>query len=121
MDFYPWLSQDGTLYLSLSLFSQFHCKKPVYELKDTPITGPWKKRNKLFKRAAILLERAVANTIKNPIGGDGFNPISSSVPMVSWESLELKLPPQYKLYCFISIITLRIFKGVCIRSTRCIY
>jgi hypothetical protein len=29
MDFNPWLSDDGTLYLTAVLFSQFDCKQPV--------------------------------------------------------------------------------------------
>ncbi len=93
MDFYPWCADDGTLFLSLALFSQFHCKEPVYELKKTPLAAPWKKRNKLFKKAALLLEKAVAGAIKKTETGDGFNPIRTTVPLVSWEDLGLKLPP----------------------------
>ena len=93
MDFYPWHADNGTLCLSLALFSQFHCKEPVYELKKTPLTGPWKKRRKLFEKAAKLLEKAVADTIKTTNTGDGFNAVSTSIPVVSWEDLGLVLPP----------------------------
>ncbi|MCH7471809.1 hypothetical protein IIA79_02525, partial [bacterium] len=60
MDFYPWLSDDGTLFLTTSLYSQFHCKKPVFSTKGKPLTGPWAKRDRLFRQAGEMLERGQA-------------------------------------------------------------
>ena len=45
MDFNPWLSEDGTLFITVVVFSQFDCKAPVFSEK---IIGPWKKYKKLF-------------------------------------------------------------------------
>ena len=96
MDFYPWLSDDSTLFLSLALFSQFHCKKPVFELKKDPLTGPWKDRNALFTRAAAIMENAVEDCIQDPEGGDGFDIIPQTIPIVNWQELGLPLPPAPK-------------------------
>ncbi len=93
MDFYPWLSEDGTLFLSLSLFSQFHCKNPVFERKDDSLTGPWRKRKHLFRKAAEIMEAAVDETINGIGEGDGFAPVPFTVSVVNWEDLGLVLPP----------------------------
>lgn len=92
MDFYPWLSEGGTLFLSCALFSQFHCKKPVFELKDKPLAGPWKDRNTLFKSAATAMEQAVQKIIKDPVGGDGFDVVPLDLLRVSWKDLGFPLP-----------------------------
>ena len=90
MDFYPWLAKDDTLYLSLALFSQFHCKKPVFTHK---LTGTWKKRSRLFKQAAKTMEAEIARQIENPVNGDGFSPVQNNVQTVSWSNLGYTLPP----------------------------
>ena len=79
-------------FLSLALFSQFHCKTPVFEKKDEPLTGPWKDRNKLFTRAAVIMEDAVQTCIQDPAGGDGFDIIPPDIPVVNWEDLGFPLP-----------------------------
>lgn len=94
MDFYPWRSDDGTLFLSLALYSQFHCKEPIYEKKQAPLIGPWADRDALFREAAALMEKAVAQQIRAPETGDAFDPVSTDVPIRSWENLGFPLPPQ---------------------------
>ena len=91
-DFYPWLSDDGTLFLSLAVFSQFHCKKPVFELKKEPLTGPWAERDNLFRTAAAIMEDAVAASMKNTNYGDGFDPVGPGITQKSWDELGLTLP-----------------------------
>ena len=93
MDFYPWRAKDGTLFLSLALYSQFDCRTPVFEMKQHPLTGPWRERDALFQKAATLLQRAVSSRIQNPLGGDGFDALDIHVPTVGWERLGLALPP----------------------------
>lgn len=92
MDFYPWRGQDGTLFISLALYSQFHCKKPVFELRDKPIQGPYDKRAELFKQAGRLMEDQVKQHITDPFGGDGFDFVEEGIPVVSWETLGYALP-----------------------------
>jgi hypothetical protein len=56
MDFNPWLSEDGTLYVTVVVFSQFDCKTPVFSKK---IVGPWESYPKLFSLASAAGEDAV--------------------------------------------------------------
>lgn len=93
MDFYPWLSADGTLYISLALYSQFHCKKPVFETGDDKVIGPYKKRKALFEKAARLMEEKVKEVMADPLGGDGFDPVPTQTPVLSWKELGHDLPP----------------------------
>ena len=92
MDFYPWRADDGTLFLSLAIYSQFHCKEPVFELKKPPIVGPWKDRKKMFRKAAAIMEREVEKRIQDPEGGDGFDPVSRNIPETTWDALGFPLP-----------------------------
>ena len=89
MDFYPWLSDDGTLFLTVAVFSQFYCHAPVTQDK---IIGPWKDRKKLFRKAGELAEKIVAGIINNPQSGDSFSPIKKNIPKISWEKLGFDLP-----------------------------
>jgi len=93
MDFYPWLDESGELYLSVKLFSQFHCHKPIYTHHDEPFRGPWKRREEVFASAAAAMEQAVVDAMRASRLGDGVDPIRASTPLVTWESLGLPLPP----------------------------
>lgn len=92
MDFYPWVSEGGALYLSVALFSQFHCHDPIFEQSGEKLNGSWEDREKLFAKAAAVLEGAVIDAMRNSKIGDGFTPIADSVPVKSWEALGLPLP-----------------------------
>jgi polyisoprenoid-binding protein YceI len=92
MDFYPWLAPDGTLYLSLALYSQFDCETPIFEKKQDPLTGSWKSRRELFEQAAALMETAVVRQIGSPASGDAFDPVAAAVPRLSWEEIGFTLP-----------------------------
>lgn len=94
MDFYPWRAEDGTLFLSLALYSQFHCKAPVFEKKTEPLVGPYAERAQLFQRAAEIMEAAVADQIADTADGDGFDPVPQKRPTVAWADLGYPLPPK---------------------------
>ncbi len=93
MDFNPWLSPDGTLHLSVELYSQFHCKKPVFTHGGKPFVGPWVRREALFAEAARALEDAIIRHMAAAGSGDAFDPVASRIPVVSFEALGLALPP----------------------------
>ena len=90
MDFNPWRSNGGTLYLTVVLFSQFDCKEPVFTKK---ITAPWAQRGTLFQEAAAVMENAVVRIAANPQSGDSFDPVNRDVPTKNWESIGFSLPP----------------------------
>jgi len=87
MDFYPWVSEKGTMYLSYALFSQFHCKKPVYfSSEEDKMSGPWRKREDLFAKAATRLEEEVLKQLSRDLG-DGFVPVSAKASVSDWPPL----------------------------------
>ncbi|MFQ5462359.1 MAG: YceI family protein [Phycisphaerae bacterium] len=94
MDFNPWVSADGTLFLSVALYSQFHCKKPIFTHGGKPFVGPWADRTRLFAQAAAAMGQAVGDAITESLVGDGLDPVPSETPVVSWESMGLALPPR---------------------------
>ncbi|MFP4419450.1 MAG: YceI family protein [Desulfococcaceae bacterium] len=94
MDFYPWRADDGTLFLSLALYSQFHCKAPVFEMKKEPLVGPYSEREKLFRQAAEIMEKAVARQIADTEDGDGFDPVAKETPAIAWAETGYPLPPK---------------------------
>lgn len=92
MDLYPYRSEDGKLFVSLALFSQFNCIDPVFAQFDDPIRGSFDQLEDVFARAGRRLEQAVAEQISGSEIGDGFDPIPESVEQASWPSLGLRLP-----------------------------
>ena len=93
MDFNPWLSDDGTLFITVVVFSQFDCKEPVFSKK---IIGPWKKYPKLFRQASAAGEDAVVRIASDPASGDSFDPVKKTTPRKSWELIGFALPPAPK-------------------------
>lgn len=87
MDFYPWVSDKGKLYLSYALFSQFHCKKPVFlSAEEDKMVGSWRKRKSLFEKAAARLEQEVEKQLTRDLG-DGFMPLPADTPAIAWPEL----------------------------------
>ncbi len=94
MDFNPWLSEDGTLYITVVVFSQFDCKAPVFSKK---IVGPWKSYPKLFSQASAAGEDAVEQIIANPASGDSFDAVRKNTPQKTWAQIGFPLPPAPKV------------------------
>lgn len=91
LDFYPYVA-EGELYLSMALFSMFHCKEPLWRSEE-PIRGPWVNRTELFARAARLGEEAIAAQRLAVESGDGFDVVPQGVVVKSWADLGSPLPP----------------------------
>lgn len=93
-DYYPYLAADGRLYVSLALFSQFHCHEPVFTLTDGSLNGPFEDAAEVFARGAKILGDEIARQLQESALGDGFDVVSSETSAVSWEALGLVLPPK---------------------------
>jgi len=93
-DYYPFLAADGTLYVGLALFSQFHCHEPVFTLMDGSLNGTWENADEVFARGAIILADEIARQLDESDLGDGFDVVPSDKSMVSWKALGLPLPPK---------------------------
>lgn len=92
-DFYPYAAADGTLYLSLAIFSQFNCHDAVYTAYDGEVTGTLEEAELAFAEAAALLEAETERLIATSTLGDGFDAVGPTVARTSWEALGLELPP----------------------------
>ena len=89
-DFHPYVSEDGTLYVSTELYSQFHCHEPVKSWLDVPVSGPIADRDAVFAQAAARIEAEITRQLAESQLGDGFDVVA--VPSVSWEQAGLPLP-----------------------------
>lgn len=92
MDFYPYRAEDGDLFVSMALFSQFNCAIPIYTNFAEPLKGRWRDYERVFRLAAETLEREVAKQIDRSEFGDDFDPVDVSVKGVTWDALGLQLP-----------------------------
>ncbi len=94
LDAYPWAADDGTLYVSSALFSQFHCKLPIFRSpSDGALTGPWSERSRLLADVARLLDDEVARQQGLIGSGDAFDTLAADIPVRGWDALGLSLPP----------------------------
>lgn len=89
VDLYPYVSEDGTVFVSSALFSQFHCHEPVMAWIDEPTSGS---ASDALVAAMIRAEAEIARQIAESDLGDGFDVVS--VPHVSWDNAGLALPAQ---------------------------
>lgn len=92
VDFYPYRGADGKLFISLALFSQFHCHEPVYTSGKVPVEGAFAQYTEAFETAAKRLATQVEAELKNTRFGDGIDALSQDVPVKTWEQLGLTLP-----------------------------
>jgi polyisoprenoid-binding protein YceI len=100
VDFYPYLddggmpnSGEGTLYLSMAIYSQFHCHDPVWTLDGEQLNGPWQKRTEIFAKGYGKAAEEIARQIEQSELGDGFVPImDQDQPRVPWSEPYFKLP-----------------------------
>ena len=93
-DFHPYRSEDGTLYLSLELYSMFNCIRPVFSTGDQPLSASFADYAELFSEAGKLLQEEILEQTQNSTIGDAWSPIATAVASKSWEELQLALPPE---------------------------
>ena len=92
LDIYPYLDEDGLLYLSLALFSQFNCIKPVFTTGNKPLQGQLEKAAELFYQAGQLFEQEITRQLQTSETGDALSPVPKEIPFKCWEALGLLLP-----------------------------
>ena len=88
LDIHPYLSQDGMLYLSGEIYSQFNCVKAVVSHLETPWhSGKWDHRQQLLEELGKTIEMAVLQEIQSSNIGDAFTGIPPEIEHKSWEEL----------------------------------
>lgn len=93
LDFYPYRDAAGKLFVSVALFSQFHCKEAIFKSEE-PLSGPYAERAGVFERAARALELEVERQLRESELGDAFDPLGPEIETRTWEELDLALPPR---------------------------
>lgn len=91
MDLHPYRGADGQFFVSMALFSQFHCHEPVWVSKQ-PVSGEWEHRHEVIAQAAATLEAQVQRQILASKIGDGFVSVGNEAARKSWEELGLSIP-----------------------------
>lgn len=89
VDFYPHRSADDQLFVTVAVFSQFHCKKPVFTNQSAPVQGAWSDRREVWQQAGQLAVAEIERVLADSSVGDGFDTVDTSVPVVSWQELGL--------------------------------
>lgn len=90
--FYPYRSEDGKIFISMEVYSQFNCVDPVYKQFEEPISGSWKGWQKTMAAAAAQLEGRILEQLGSVERGDGFLPLTKEMPVRSFEDLGFPLP-----------------------------
>lgn len=90
-DFHPYLSADGTLYLSLELYSMFNCIRPVFSTREQPLQASYTNADVLFAEAGQRLQQEIMTQIAASEIGDAWSPLADDVTAASWEDLGLAL------------------------------
>jgi polyisoprenoid-binding protein YceI len=91
LDLHPFRSGD-LLFVSAEVYSQFDCHEPIWSGLDDPVVGWWDERDDVFARAAGRLETELLATLAAAGDGDAFDVVPGTVPVVTWEALDLALP-----------------------------
>ena len=92
LDFYPYVSDESTLYLSMSLFSQFHCHEPIWSLPGVATTGPWSEAPALFAQGFAMAAAEIERQLAQSELGDGFDRVPQETAVVSWSDAGLSRP-----------------------------
>jgi len=89
---YPYLDDKDQLTISAEIFSQYNCVKPVWtKFEEGLISGKWKNRAELFKKAGELIELEIINQINSSELGDAFQAIDNDVAKISWADMGLAI------------------------------
>lgn len=90
LDFHPYRAENGQLYLSVELYSQFSCVEPIYT--QTVIQFVEEDWVKAFREASRKLSLQIENTMANSLIGDALSVVWAEVPLLTWDELGLAFP-----------------------------
>lgn len=87
-NFYPYIAEDGKVYVSTEIYSHYDCHTPIYQQFETAAVGNSIQQG--FAAAASQLFERIQKEVVNSENGDAMNFLDAAIPTVSWESLSLK-------------------------------
>lgn len=91
MDFYPYRSEDGQLYVSYKLFSNYDCIQAIH-IPAEASSGKYKKLEKVFAEAANNMQEELKLQLDSSTLGDAMSPVENDFVVVDWKTLGLELP-----------------------------
>jgi len=89
---YPYRSEDGKLFISTEVYSQFNCVDPVYKEFDEPVSGNWKDWEKVFAEAGKMLQGKIIEQLESVERGDGLVALEKGVKVKSFDKMGHPLP-----------------------------
>lgn len=92
LDIHPYLSKEGQLFLTFEMYSKFSCKTPIFSKLSDPIVGEFEDSESLFNELGRVFQEEIINQMQTSVIGDAFTSIKKTVPIRSWEELNLELP-----------------------------
>lgn len=87
-NFYPYLADDGKVYVSHEIFSHYDCINPVYQQFGKPGVG--KSFVEGFESAATDNFKEIQRIIKESTLGDAMNFVSKNIKNIEWKDLNLR-------------------------------
>jgi hypothetical protein len=86
-NFYPYLAEDGKVYVSSEIFSHYNCHTPIYQGFDAPATGT--SVSEAFNLAAKNSLAEIQRQVLESTSGDAMN-YTKNTNITTWEALKLK-------------------------------
>lgn len=87
MNFYPYISEDGKIYVSSELYSHYDCHTPIYQQYDEPAEG--KSIADAFAQAGKQMLAEVERQLQESEAGDALHFLSKKIKTTPWEKLPL--------------------------------
>lgn len=92
MAFYPYRSEDGKIFISAEMYSQFNCVIPIYKRFDNAFAGTWADWKGAFAKAGTDMAAELEKQLLSVDNGDALIPVSKTAGVLTWEKMGLPLP-----------------------------
>ncbi len=87
VNFYPYRSKEGQVYVSSELYAHYDCHTPIYRQYETPATGS--SIEAAFAQAAQQMLAEIQQQLVNSEQGDAMNFLTKKTALTAWEALNL--------------------------------
>ncbi|BDS11054.1 YceI family protein [Aureispira anguillae] len=104
-NFYPYIAEDGKVYVSSEIFSHYHCHTPIYQQYENPAVG-----NNTIQGFAAAAANSLAEIKRQLVEselGDAMNFTTKNTKFTPWEDLGLSTlsPPKQGTQTAIKAVT----------------
>lgn len=88
MNFYPYLAEDGKVYVSSELYAHYDCHTPIYQQYQQPAVG--NSIEEAFTQAGQQMLAEVKHQLKASENGDAMNFLTKKIKLTPWKQLPLE-------------------------------